>query len=162
MNDFNVLHLAIAEVPVVNGPYMLQLVARVLHIMSAIILVGGVFYIRTVLAAAGSEACYGERRGVWARWVGFTTGLLLITGLYNFIVINNTAKEIGEGLPSTYHMLFGIKFLLALGLMFLVAILAGKTDLAKKFQSNMTKWSNMSWLIAIAIIVLAAILRTLH
>ena len=167
MESFELINVVVlspifAEMPEFNSEYIIQLVSRILHIMSAIILVGGLFYIRTILAASGNEVCYGDRKSVWSRWVGFTSGLLIATGLYNFFMINNAVKEAGDKLPSTYHMLFGIKFLLALALMFLVSILAGKTDLAKKFQSKMSKWTNVSWLIAVAIIVVAAILRTLH
>ena len=149
-------------VPVVDGPYVMRLVSRVLHVLSAIILVGGLFYIRTVLAPAGSDACFAGRRAVWARWVGIATSLLLLTGLYNLITIIGQAKEVGTKLPPTYHMLIGIKFLLALLVMFVAAILAGKTEAADRFRASMGKWLNIAWLASMAIVVIAAMLRTLH
>ncbi|MGI9430532.1 MAG: hypothetical protein ACR2NM_17865 [Bythopirellula sp.] len=153
----------------ITGPYVIQLVSRVLHILSAIILVGGLFYLRTVLAPAGdfspeqrNQACFADRRAVWAKWVGLASAFLIVSGLYNLMQILGQAKADGVELPPTYHMLFGIKFLLALLVMFIASILAGKTPLADRFRGQMRKWLNIGWLAAIATIVLAAILRTLH
>ena len=153
----------------ITGPYIVQLISRVLHILSAVILVGGLFYLRTVLAPAGeisaddrSRTCFGDRRGVWAKWVGLASAFLIVSGLYNLMTIMGQAKADGVRLPPTYHMLFGIKFLLALLVMFISAILAGKTPLADRFRGQMRKWLNIGWLAALATIVLASILRTLH
>lgn len=141
---------------------VIPLLSRVLHILSAVILVGGLFYIRSVLSPAGVDACFAGRREIWAKWVGMASGFLLLSGLYNFFIIFSAAKEAGEKLPPTYHMLFGAKFLLALLVMFLSAILAGKTEAAERFRGNMGKWLNIAWLASLAIIVIAAVLRTLH
>ncbi|MEM8946413.1 MAG: hypothetical protein AAGD11_14670 [Planctomycetota bacterium] len=146
----------------VDGPYFIALVSRVLHILSAVILVGGLFYIRSVLAPSGVEACFAGRRQIWAKWVGMSTLFLLISGIYNLISIIKQAKAAEVDLPPAYHMLFGIKFLLALLVMFVAAILAGKTDAAERFRGNMRKWLNIGWLAAMSIIVIGAILRTLH
>ena len=146
----------------INSEFVIQLISRVLHILSAIILVGGLFYIRTILSPAGVDACFADRRGVWAKWVGMASAFLIITGLYNLMKILGQAKADGVELPPTYHMLFGIKFLLALLVMFLVAILAGRTPLADRFRSQLRKWLNIGWLAALAIVVLAAVLRSLH
>ena len=137
---------------------IVQVLSRSLHILSAIILVGGLFYLRTVLAPSGPEACFAGRREVWARWVGLATFFLLASGIYNFLTIYNATKAAGEKLPPTYHMLFGIKVLLALLVMFIGAILAGKTAAADRFRLQMSRWLNIAWLASIAIVVIAAIL----
>jgi len=153
--------LAQAE-PSVSGLYIVQIISRILHILSAIILVGGIFYLKTVLAPAGSEACFAGRREVWARWVGIATFFLLASGIYNFMAILKEAKAAGDPLSPTYHVLFLIKFLLALSVMFLAAILAGKTAAAERFRSHMDRWLNIAWLAALAIVVLAAVMRSYH
>jgi len=153
----------------------IQIISRVLHILSAIILVGGLFYIRTILSPAGltpaggsspedmNRACFADRRVIWAKWVGISTAFLLVSGFYNFFMILAESKVEGAAkLPPTYHMLFGIKFLLALVVMFVSAILSGKTKAADRFRGNMRKWLNIGWFAALGIIVIAAILRTLH
>ncbi len=141
---------------------LVPIVSRVVHILSAIILVGGLFYIRTILSPAGADACFAGRRAVWAKWVGFASALLIASGLFNFMAIISESKAAGEKLVPTYHVLFGIKFLAALLLMFVASILAGRTTLADRFRANMKLWLNLGWLASVAIVVLAAILRTLH
>ncbi len=147
--------------PTVDGKYILYVVLRVLHILSAMILVGGLFYSKTILVPAGVDPYAGQRQ-VWARWVGIATLFLLISGLANFMNIMLAAKSNGTPLPPTYHMLFGIKFLLGLFLMFLAAILSGKTALADKFRQKMGKWLGIAWTISLAIVIIGAFLRTFH
>lgn len=154
--------LLVGAVPTIDAGYVLQIASRVLHIVTAMILVGGIFYMRTILAPAGADACFAGRRAVWAKWAGIATALLLATGIYNLMQVIGQAKADGEKLPAAYHMLFGVKFLLALLVMFLVAILAGKTTAAERFREQMQKWLNIAWLAAIMIIVIAVVLRTFH
>ncbi len=156
LSDFPLLAVEI------TGPYVIQLVSRVLHILSGIVLVGGLFYMRSVLAPAGADACFAGRRAVWAKWVGIASAFLLVSGVYNLIVVIQQSKAAEVKLPPTYHILFGAKFLLALLVMFISAILAGKTEAAERFRQSMSKWLNIGWLASLAIIVIAAILRTLH
>lgn len=161
LDQFGLNRLLLAEGgPTVDGAYVISIVSRAVHLLSAMILVGGLFYQRTVLAPSGVDSWFAGRRAVWARWVGITTFLLLASGIYNLMTIIKQAKAAGAPLEPTYHMLFGIKFLLALLVMFIAAMLAGKTATAERFRAQMPKWLNISWLAAIAIVVLAAILRT--
>ncbi len=141
---------------------IIGIISRVLHILSAIILVGGLFYIRSILFPAGIDACYAGRRQIWAKWVGMATGFLLISGVYNVITVFGDAKAADVKIPVTYHILLTVKLLLAFLVMFIAAILAGKTDAAERFRGNMGRWLNIGWLAAMAIIVIAAILRTMH
>ena len=152
----------LAEGAEVGKPQVVEVVSRVLHILSAMVLVGGLFYIRTVLYPAGEAACYADRRSTWAKWVGIATFFLLASGFYNFFMINGQAKEVGEGLPKVYHMLIGIKMLLGFLVMFIASILAGKTSLADRFRTKMGMWLNIGWLSAMAIVVIGAVLRSLH
>ncbi len=148
--------------PEAGGLPIVPLISRVLHILGALILGGGIFFLRSVLAPTGDEQWLTDRRGTWARWVGIATFVLIATGFYNFLIINGEAKIEGGKLPSTYHVLFGIKFLLGLVVMFLAAILAGKTPLAAKFRGKSQLWLNVAWFGVMAIIVVAGILRTMH
>lgn len=151
--------LAQAASPTVDGSYVLYLALRVLHLLAAIILVGGLFYAKIVLVPAGADPFAGNRQ-VWARWVGIASLLLVVSGLMNFINIVGVAKENDLRLPPTYHMLFGIKFLLALLVMFLAAILAGKTALADKFRQHLGLCLNIALAASLAIVIIGSILRT--
>ncbi|TWU25832.1 hypothetical protein [Bythopirellula polymerisocia] len=148
--------------PTLDGAFALQVFLRVVHILGAVILAGGLFYQRSILSPEGVDACFAGRRQVWAKWVGIATLMLLASGLYNFITILRTAKFDGTPLPPTYHALFGVKFLLGLLVMFLAAILAGKTAAAERFRQKMGKWLNVAWTASLTILVLAAILRNYH
>jgi hypothetical protein len=148
--------------PTIDGPFIVRIVSRMIHILCAIIIGGGLFYIRSILSPSGVDACFADRRSVWARWVGVATFLLLASGLYNFIVIMRDYKEAGEKLATSYHILFGIKFLLSLLVMFIAAILAGRTAAADRFRANMPRWLNIAWTAVIAIVIIGALLRAHH
>ena len=148
--------------PTMDSAFAIQVFLRVIHILGAVILVGGLFYQRSILNPASVDACFAGRRQIWAKWVGIATLLLLASGLYNFITILRVAKFDGTPLPPTYHALFGVKFLLGLLVMFLAAILAGKTAAAERFRQKMGRWLNVAWTASLTILVIAAILRNYH
>ena len=79
-------------------PYL----ARVIHILSAILLLGGLFYAWNLSKYNMLESpAHGFRPAVWS----LVTALFL-TGAYNLM---------NKGpMPKEYHMLFGVKFLLFL------------------------------------------------
>ena len=135
------------------------LLSRVLHTTCAATLLGGTVYLRFVLApAAGDDAestCFAGRRRAWSSCVGVCTGLLLLSGLYNFITI--TAAN--EKFPPLYHAAFGTKFLLAFVVFAISALLAGKTKLAEKMRTRMTRWLNVTLFATLAIFVLAALMK---
>jgi hypothetical protein len=158
----SLISLAQAAGPEIDGPFMVRVVSRMIHILCAIIIGGGLFYMRSVLSPAGADACFANRRNAWARWVAAASLLLIASGLYNFWVILQDYKEAGDKLPPSYHALFGIKVLLALLVMFLASILAGKTAAADRFRANMGRWLNVAWTSVIAIVVIGALLRAHH
>lgn len=146
----------------IDGMAAARIASRALHLLAAIILGGGLFYLRTVLAPAGPEACYADRRAVWAKWVGIASFLLIVSGLLNFWAIMTDVKAAGEKLPPTYHALFGAKVLLALLVMFIASLLAGRTEAADRFRAGMRRWLGVAWLAVIAIVIIGATLRMLH
>src|SRR5215470_7940704 len=110
------------HMPTMSGMDWIMLVSRILHILGAVILAGGLFYIRAVVSPAASPAgaqdadrFFGGRRATWAKWVGIATALLLFTGFWNYAQFSKTYD-----LASTYHMVLGIKILTAI-IVFLLA-----------------------------------------
>ena len=80
-------------------PYL----ARTIHIASAVALLGGLFYAWNLSSynRLPDNPAYGFRPAVWS-----LLAALVLTGAYNLI---------NKGtVPSHYHMLFGVKFLLFL------------------------------------------------
>ena len=80
-------------------PYL----SRVIHIASAILLLGGLFYAWNLSKynRLPDNPVYGFRPAVWS-----LVAALLLTGTYNLMLKMPVPKE--------YHMLFGVKFLLFL------------------------------------------------
>jgi uncharacterized membrane protein len=145
-----------------SGYDWFMLLSRILHILGAIILVGGIFYIRTILSPAAepvgteqADSYFGGRRASWAMWVGVASFLLLATGLWNYMRFMKTYE-----LAKSYHMVLGIKMLLGLALMFVAAVVAGRSPLAVKFRQKWRMWLNVCLILGVFIVALGAVLRT--
>jgi heme A synthase len=78
-------------------------IARVIHIASAILLLGGLFYAFNLSKynMLPPSPIHGFRPAVWS-----LVAALFLTGTYNLMLKMPVPKE--------YHMLFGVKFLLFL------------------------------------------------
>ncbi|MCI0492934.1 MAG: hypothetical protein L0Z07_08355 [Planctomycetes bacterium] len=159
----HVLLLADQTLPPMDGAYWLMLASRVLHILGAIILVGGIFYVRMIAhrdppasPSRTADVLFSGNRAKWAMWVGIATLLLVATGLFNYVMFMRTFDRFA----GTYHMLFGIKFLLGLAVLFIAAVLAGRSAAADCFRQNLRCWLSLVLLLSLAIVVLAAMMRT--
>jgi uncharacterized membrane protein len=155
--------IAQQTVPRLDGMYWLMLASRILHILGAIILLGGIFYLRNVVLPvalpAGTTATdqqFGGRRAAWAKWVGIATLLLIATGLWNYLQI----IRINERMPPSYHMIAGIKMLAGLTLFFLAALVAGRSAAAEALRGRMRFWLNVCLAIGIITVALGSVLRT--
>lgn len=156
------LVFAEGSMPHLDGMYWLLLVSRVLHILGAIILVGGLFYLRMVVVPAvptgnkaSADAWFGGRRGAWAKWVGIAAALLIVTGLFNYIEI---AKA--NDLATSYHMIAGIKILVALVLIFFASLIAGRSPLADQLRERMVFWLGVTLLVGVLVVILGSVLRS--
>jgi uncharacterized membrane protein len=152
-----------STMPQFDGMYWLQLLSRVCHILGAIVLVGGLFYIRFVLSPVNAppgtapvDQLFGGRRAAWAKWVGIATALLLISGLFNYVMV---IKQ-HDRLASSYHMIAGLKMLSAIAVFLLAALLAGRTAVADALREKWRLWLNVCLAIAILTVVLGSFLRS--
>ena len=161
MSYLSLLIAQLPNTPVVDSMYWIMLGSRILHILAAIVLVGGLFYIRFMLTPADTTAAppvdqlFGGRRANWAKWVGIATGLLLITGLWNYIQIAKT-----NDMAKQYHMIAGIKMLISLVVFALAALLAGRTSAAESIRQKWRLWLNVCLLIALATVIMGSVLRS--
>jgi uncharacterized membrane protein len=157
--------LMMAQVPTVtSGMYWIMLVSRVLHILGAIILVGGLFYVRFIVSptiaspgTAPADQLFGGRRAAWAKWVGIATALLLITGIWNYLQI----IQQHEKLASPYHMMAGLKMLAAIALFLLAALLAGRTAAAEAIREKWRLWLNVCVILGVVTVILGSVLRSI-
>jgi uncharacterized membrane protein len=113
-----------------------QVLFRILHVGTAIVLIGGSIFLRFVLMPAASslpdpehDALRERLRQRWKLFVHIGVALLLVTGFYNYLVVTQPLHK-GSG-HALYHALIGTKMLLAFVLFFLASVMVGK---AKAFE----------------------------
>ena len=144
-----------------------ELILRWTHILAAIALAGGTIFRRFALLPAMAELPADARhqlgaslRGRWSKVVMISSGLLLISGLVNFMLIVTRFDIPKAAFPgSLYHMLFGIKFLLALVVFVVAALLTGRTALADRLRQNEKFWLSFNMFLAIVLVCLGGLLK---
>jgi uncharacterized membrane protein len=140
----------------------IAIVSRWAHILAAITAVGGTIFMRMALVPAAVALPDEERKKlheqVRSRWVKFVMAailFLLASGLYNFVQKNN------QGLRPAYHMLFGIKFLLAFAIFFLASVLTGRSPAFAKMRANARFWLSLNMTLAIIVVCISGVLRAI-
>ncbi|MEM9644050.1 MAG: hypothetical protein AAF989_03560 [Planctomycetota bacterium] len=136
---------------------IVAVVSRIVHVATAIVLVGGSSFMLMVLMPAAKqipEDVHATLRdaitGRWKKFVHIGVLLFLITGFYNYLRAIPLHK--GDGL---YHILIGTKVLLAFGVFFLAAALVGRSPGLQKIRDNRAKWLRVLVLLAAVIVGLA-------
>ncbi len=116
-------------------PYL----ARVIHITSAILLLGGLIYAWNLSKynLLPENPAYGFRPAVWS-----LVAALFLTGAYNLVNKGPVPKE--------YHMFFGVKFLLFLHIA-MVSILLVKPGVTPDKRARMLRGLVVSGLFLVAI-----------
>lgn len=141
------------------------LVMRWAHILAAVAAVGGVLFIRLVLmpsanAVLDEEAHQKLRAAIMKRWqhvVHTCILLFLVSGLYNYLMVT---RLLHEDQPA-YHMIFGIKFLLAIVIFALALGLTSTRGWAKPFRDQAKLWTSLLAILAVTVIALSGVLRNL-
>ena len=127
--------------------------------LPAIILVGGVIFMRFVVVPALGDKQQDELQDAfrrrWAKLVMLSAALLLISGLYN-----TAMKAMSYDLDTIYNSLLGIKILLALVILFLASVLAGRSEIAKKFREKESFWLNVNIVLAVALVCIAGFMKS--
>ncbi|MBT3211620.1 MAG: hypothetical protein HOK57_01590 [Planctomycetaceae bacterium] len=152
----------------------LLLLLRWMHIFGAVILVGGLCFTRFALLPALADTDDNTREKIqekirrkWLPWVIIGITLLLVSGLTNFILFNSTVKsqEWGDGQwmrQTSYHAIFGVKFLLALGVFYFASGLFGRGSGTAWIRSDRMRWLGVTLGLVVAVIMLSSWLRNLH
>ncbi|MDA1052120.1 MAG: hypothetical protein O3C40_16795 [Planctomycetota bacterium] len=145
----------------------LDLILRWMHILGAIMLVGSTIFMRTAYVPAKELSDFEPKpefaewlRKAWSRMVLLSSAQLLISGLVAFGLLMSRYNISEKPIPaSTYHMIFGIKFLLAFVVFFLAAALSGRSGLAKKLRQREKFWLTLNMVLAITVVCLAGVMR---
>lgn len=147
-----------------NDIDIVQLISRWLHITAACAAAGGAIFMKLALHPASEDLPVDQRKqlreGVRSRWSKVVMGaitVLLATGLYNFLMINKTyALD-----KKVYHSVFGVKFLLAMGVFGLASVLVGRSKGAQKLRENAGKWLTVLVSMLLVLLFLSSFLKNL-
>jgi uncharacterized membrane protein len=140
---------------------LVALVLRWFHLLAGMTAVGGMIFIRCVvvpsreaISTESFQSLHGAMRPRWSKIVAAAIGILLVTGLINFIIIVKLYT-----LPKWYHPVWGVKFLIALVIFFLSSVMAGRSALADRFRQNVRFWLNLNIFLAVVVVCLSGVLK---
>jgi uncharacterized membrane protein len=144
----------------------LVIAARWLHILSATLAVGVPIYVRFVLMPAAAATLDDEhhsrlREALTKRWRMFVHILIVVflaTGFYNYLVVARW-KKISPDFQPRYHMLMGIKILIALVMFTISSALAGRSSLFAPMRQNAKFWLVVLVVLGLGIIGISGVLR---
>ena len=133
----------------------IAITSRWIHVGTAVVLVGGLVFLRFVLGPAAAqlpEEAHAKLKGlVLAKWKKFIHGgiaLFVLSGFYNYLVIQAPLHK-GDKL---YHALMGTKILLALAVFFLSSALIGRSKAFAGMRTNPKLWQGI--IIALAALII--------
>ena len=145
----------------------LGILFRWLHMLAAIVAIGGMAFCRIALLPAlrgfDSEQRQQIHEAIRARWskvVAGAIGLLLLSGLYNIWAVINAPYK--DNLPSYYFHVFAVKFVLAFGVFFISSALAGRSRATEKIRQNGGFWLTVNLILALLLVCLSGVLRMSH
>lgn len=143
--------------------FWLAVVLRWIHILAAVTAAGGIVFMRLALLPAMSSLAeesrtrlHEEIRLRWSKVVMWSIALLLISGLWNFFNLNS---QYSLNKVPYYHMIFGIKFILAMVVFFLSSALMGRSSAFDRLRANRKLWLTVNLALVVLIICLSGILR---
>ena len=144
-----------------DSQFVIDVVSRLVHIATAIVLVGGSTFMAYVLLPTSQQldtAQHDKLRqlvtGRWKRFVHVGILLFLVTGFYNFY--RQLPHHKGDGL---YHALMGTKILLALGVFFIASALVGRSRALEGLRADRARWLKVIVLLAAIIVAMSSFVK---
>lgn len=150
--------------------YLLMLVARWLHIVSAALAIGVPIFMRFVLMPARERLEEAQRavlhEAIIARWRIFVHVMIVVflaTGFWTFLGVARwkTDERFTPELKFQYHLLFGIKLLIALAMFFISSALAGRSSAFAGMRAKAKLWVGVLILLGLIIVGISGVLRFL-
>jgi uncharacterized membrane protein len=141
--------------------FWIDVVSRVLHVSTAILLLGGSLFsllvLRPVMANQSSnlpDSLAESLRNRWKRWVHTGIALFLVTGFYNYFRAMPLHK--GDGL---YHALVGTKILVALFVFFLASVLVGRSPRFEHWRRDVSWPLALLCLLGLGIVIISGFVK---
>jgi uncharacterized membrane protein len=150
------------------------LLLRWAHILAAIVAMGALVFARFGLLpalgdfdAATRDRIHDSIRRRWLPWVIGAITVLLASGLANFLLFNGRVKAEGwaDGAwmrQTSYHALFGAKFLLAMVAFYFASALVGRGEGTQWVRNDRAKWLSVTLGTMLAVVLLSGWMRQLH
>jgi uncharacterized membrane protein len=143
---------------------LLYSLSRILHVGTAIVVVGGTFFVRFVLFPAATQNLTDDvharlRSAVMATWKKFMhvgIALFLLTGGLNYYHVIATGKHKGDPL---YHALLGTKIILAMAIFVIASALVGRSAVFEGLRRSAPRWLLVNLLLAAFIIAISGFLK---
>lgn len=156
--------LRIASSLVIVSPIILEsryrmdwiaIISRWTHIGTAIVLVGGTFFLRFVVTPAAAQLVDSEHTklkmlvaGTWKKFVHVGIVLFMASGFYNYIVVGAPMHR-GDRL---YHPLIGTKILLSMVIFFIASALVGRSKSFEAMRQKSKLWQTILLLLASVVV----------
>ena len=143
---------------------VIPLLMRWIHIGTAIVLVGGLVFYRLVFVPVANKILSDEERERlreplmrrWKLYIHPPIVLFLISGFYTYAFVTSSQHN-GQAL---YHALFGVKFLLALGVFALGIMLTSTMKWSEQIRTKQALWAVLL-LLSTAVVLIAGFMRTM-
>lgn len=143
---------------------ILIILSRVVHVGSAIVLVGGTFFVCFVLMPAAAAELADDvharlRAAIMGRWkkiVHAGIGLFLLSGGFNYYRVIMGGAHKGDAL---YHALLGTKIILALVVFFIASALVGRSVAFEGMRKNARRWLLVNLVLAAVIVAMSGFLK---
>ena len=140
---------------------IIDIISRIVHVGTAITLVGGSVFTAFVLMPSAKQLSADAHNqlaaSVTARWKRFVhPGILLflLSGFYNYF----RAMPLHKG-DILYHALVGTKMILALGVFFIAAALVGRSEKLAPIREEKSKWIKILVLLAAIIVAISGFVK---
>jgi uncharacterized membrane protein len=147
-----------------DSELVLYSLTRILHVGTAIVIVGGTFFVRFVLFPAARQTLADDVHaslrtaimGTWKKIVHGGIALFLLTGGLNYYRV--IAEKTHKGDP-LYHALLGTKILLAMAIFFIASALVGRSAAFEGMRRNTPRWMLVNLLLAAVIVAISGFLK---
>lgn len=144
----------------------LPIISRILHVTTAIVIVGGTAFLRLVLMPSAVATLTDDehvrlRQQLIGRWKKFIHGgiaLFLATGLYNYWLAIVSIRASGVRDP-LYHGLMGTKILLAMVIFFIASALVGRSARFETMRQKAKFWLMVNLALALCIVAMSGYIK---
>ena len=141
---------------------VVDILSRWIHVGTAIVIMGGTVFMRFVLMPAAAQLPDDQHQalrervmGTWRKFIMVGILLFILSGFYNYIAVSIPTHK-GQG---SYHMLMGIKMLLAFVVFFFASALAGRSKGLESIRQNAGRWLAVTILLSAVVVAIAGYLK---